>query len=545
MRYLVYLCLLIFCCSSLHSFAEDSLRISEVSLQKELHAHIKINPNPNQPNRIGRILINDRTNGITQATWLYVKQALDYYQESKPDFVILELNTPGGEIYSAQLISDALKNLDIQFNIPVVAYINNWAISAGAMLAYSCRFIVVVKDASMGAAEPVIAGELGEMLTASEKINSAMRTDLANRASFFGRNPDLAEAMVDKDIILVLRDGHILKLDNESQLRLSGENPDLLISPKGKLLTLNAEQLMKYGVADFLLLPAKTRRITEEEKTLGKWPASKEMIFQVPFFNSIPNAIIDEYQMDWKTRLFVFLANPIVASLLMLGLMIGAYIEFSTPGVTLPGSIAAMCLFLIILSTFSLQLSSWLELILLLSGILILLIELFVLPTFGLLGFFGVVLFVVGLFGMLLPQVGSIGYDVTTHSLNSAGEVFFERLALLSGTLVLGIFLILFLGRFLPSPLKTYTKLISSGNEQEASRGYIAGLDPKKLPQPGSIGVVISTLRPAGKVMINDVYYDALSEGNFIEKGKNIIVTRLDGSVLVVDLKLENGDLKQ
>ena len=110
---------------------------------------------------------------------------MDHFKETKPIFVILELNTPGGEVFAAQNISDALKELDTQYQIPVVCFINNWAISAGAMLAYSCRYITVVKDASMGAAAPVIASETGEMKEASEKINSALRTDFANRAAFF------------------------------------------------------------------------------------------------------------------------------------------------------------------------------------------------------------------------------------------------------------------------------------------------------------------------------------------------------------------------
>ena len=73
--------------------------------------------------------------------------------------------------------------MDILYDIPIVAYINNWAISAGAMLAYSCRYIAVVKDASMGAAEPIM--QSGTTITvASEKVNSAMRSDFAARASF-------------------------------------------------------------------------------------------------------------------------------------------------------------------------------------------------------------------------------------------------------------------------------------------------------------------------------------------------------------------------
>lgn len=507
------------------------------SLEDRLKTYIKFNPDAT--NQIGHIVIDDRTNGINQATWLYVKKALEHYKKTKPIFVILELNTPGGEVFASQKISDALKEMDIQYNIPVVAFINNWAISAGAMLAYSSRFISVVKDASMGAAEPVMATQEGEMKTASEKVNSALRADFANRASFFDRNPYIAEAMVDKDIILVLRQGKIIELDTEAQIRSGEQDPDLIISPKGKLLTLNSEQMMKYGVADILLLPLKTDLITEQERDLGKWPASKMLLFKQPFFDKIPNAEIDSYRMDWKTRFFVILATPWVSSLLILGIMMGVYIEISTPGFGLPGSVAMISLFLIALSSFALEIANWLELILLLSGIFFIIFDFFVLPTFGFLGIVGIFLAIAGLFGMLLPEVGSVNFDFSTKELNAAGEVVLERLVWLFGTLVIGFGLILLTARYLTPKFAGFSRLVLKGDEQVASEGYIAGYDPKKLPQPGSKGQAITTLRPAGNVMIAEEIYDAISAGNFIEKDTPIVVVELDGSVMVVDIDRE------
>ncbi len=513
----------------------DTLQISQKNLEEQLAAHIKFSST--EPNTVGYITINDHTNGINESTWLYVKQALAQYKKSKPIFVILELNTPGGEVFPAQEISDALKELDIQYNIPVVAFVNNWAISAGALLAYSCRFIAIVKDASMGAAEPVLASSTGEMKEASEKVNSAFRSDLANRAHFFDRNPYIAEAMVDKDVILVLRHGEIIKLDSESQIRTTGDDPDTLISPKGKLLTLNTDLLMKYGVADILLPPKKLEPISEAEQESGKWPASKTLLFTQPFFEKIPNASIDSYRMDWKTRFFVLLAHPVVSSLLMLGLMIGFYFELSNPGFGLPATVAVVCLFLIILSSLSLEIANWLEVILLVTGILVILVDVFLLPTFGLLGIIGVLLFIAGLFGMMLPQVGSVSFDFDTKTLNSAGAAFFERLAWLSGTLVVGFICILFITRYVTPSLAAWSRLTLTGNEQD---GYIAGENPKNLPPVGSKGEVFATLRPAGKVLIDNKIYDALTAGNFIDKGCPIVVSRLEGSVIVVDV--EKGD---
>lgn len=499
---------------------------------EELKQHIHYQPEG--PHVIGRLIIEDHDSSINQATWLYVKNGLDYYKKVKPLFVILELNTPGGEVFAAQKISDALKEFDTQYNIPVVCYINNWAISAGAMLAYSCRFIAVTKDGTMGAAEPVIMGENNELVPASEKVNSALRADFASRARFFDRNPYIAEAMVDKDMILVVRHGEVLPLDNESQIRTQGPDPDILLSPKGKLLTLNAEQLLKYGVANLLLLPQKTGELTDAERESGRWPASKTLLFHAPFFNEIPDASIDTYQMDWKSRFFAFLASPMISSLLLLGLLLGFYVELSTPGFGFAGALGVICLILIILSSFALEIANWLEVILLLVGLLILLVDLFVLPTFGLFGFAGLLFFIAGLFGLLLPGLGSIEYEVDTKTFNAAGQMVLERVVWFSLTLLLGGAIIAILARFLPPSLSAYSSLILKGNEQEASKGFIAVENPKLLPTAGAKGEVVATLRPSGKVLIGQNIYEALSQGDFVEKGEKVTVVGLEGSVLLV-----------
>lgn len=516
---------LIFCVGFLQ--AAEPLAVSPELFDKRLREAITVDPS--QPVTVGLIKIEDRTTGISQATWLYVKQALEYYKKSKPAFVILELNTPGGEVFPAQQISDALKELDTQFNIPIVAYINNWAISAGAMLAYSARFIVIAKDAAMGAAEPLTV-QMEKTEVASEKVNSALRADFANRASFFGRDPNIAEAMVDKDIILVVRQGKIVRLDSEDQIHHQEPDPDLILSPKGKLLTLNAEQLIKYGVADHMFPPTKLPLPTEAEQAAGKWPASKNVLFTDPYLSSL-NATVDEYQMDWKTQFFVLLAHPVVSSALFLGLMLGFYMEMSSPGFGLPGTVALTCLFLIILSSLSLQIAHWLELILLLTGLAVILLELFVLPTFGLLGFIGILLFLAGLFGMMIPGLSSVNFDFDAGALNAAGEAALERLAWFAATFLLGCLLIVLLARYVTPSLATFSRFVLKGNEQE---GFIAGESPHSLPKEGARGTAFSALRPAGKILIENTIYDAITVGGYIEKGAPIAVDRLDGSVIVV-----------
>ena len=227
----------------------------------------------------------------------------------------------------------------------------------------------------------------------------------------------------------------MVKLDSESQIRLEGPNPDQLLSTKGKLLTLDAEQALKYGVADFMVPPTKTTPLTPAEEEAGRWPANKTALMHLPFFEKIPQAQIEAYRMNWKMRFLAFLASPAVSSLLFLGLAVGFYLEMSTPGFGLAGTVAVVSLFLIILSSFALEVGNWLELILLLAGVAIILVELFLLPTFGLLGFIGILFFLVGLFGMMLPGLSSLSFEIDTQTFNAAGEMVFERLAWLAGRL--------------------------------------------------------------------------------------------------------------
>lgn len=506
-------------------------------LMTRLKEHIKYNSEG--PNKIGYIAINDKSDSISQSTWLYVKKALEYYEKNKPAFIILHLNTPGGQVFPAQQISDALHQFDLKQGIPVVTFIDDWAISAGAMLAYSTRFITGTTSASMGAAEPVIQSVEGQMQTASEKVNSAMRTDFGNRARFYDRNPDIAQAMVDKDILLVWRHGKVVRLDSNEQIRKTGPDPDVIISPIGKLLTLDADGMMKYGVADMVMKPVATETISNQEKETGRWPVSKMLLFHYPYFKDIPQGTIDAYIMDWKTKFFVLLASPVVSSLLFMGMLMGFYMEISTPGFGVPGTIALTCFLLIVISTLSLEIANWLEVILVLIGIGMVLLEILVFPTAGLLGIIGGLSFLIGFFGMLIPNLDKVSFEPQTGTVNAAGEFFIERLAQLFAVLLLSFLGMFLIGRYFAPKMGTWQRLVLKGGEQDASEGFVAGIDRKNLPQVGAKGQVVSALRPAGRVMIENTTYQAISRGNFLTEGTSVVVVGFEGSSILVEESVE------
>jgi membrane-bound serine protease (ClpP class) len=521
LRYLVALILVLPLCL----LAND--REDQVLAQLKEYIHY----NPDGQNLVGQISLGQ--GGISRSTWIYVKAALDEYKKSKPIFIIVHLDTPGGEVLAAEQISKGLIDIDKNYGIPCVAFVDNWAISAGALVAYSCRFIAAAKDAAMGAAEPILMGQGGETQEAPEKIKSAIRADYANRAAYYGRNPDIAEAMVDKGIVLVLRDGQIVRLDSDAQIRTEGPDPDVVINKEGKLLTLNAKQMVEYSVADFMVEPTAILPTTFAERELGEWPADRSPLFAYPFFSSIPDATIQAAESDWKMKFFAFLTSPVVQSLLFLGMMLGFYVELHTPGFGVPGVVGLTCLFLIILSSFAMEAFNWFELILVIVGLLLVGVEVFVLPGFGVAGIVGIILTLVGLFGMMLPGIQDLHFS-WDGGISWAWDAFLERLAWLGGALVVGVILMFFLTRYILPKFGYLSRLVLRGNEQDRTKGFVAGPDMAAMPPVGSAGVARSPLRPAGKVEIESTVYDAVSEGSYITVGSKIVVARYEGGHMIV-----------
>lgn len=469
----------------------------------------------------------DRDRQIDQSTCLYVKFALEYFKKKNVSFVVLDLNTPGGEIFAASNISRLLKEIDSQEGIPVIAVIDDWAISAGAMLAYSSRFIAITNSSSMGAAEPVIMGTEG-MHSASEKVNSAIRSEFANLASFYGRNPDLAEAMVDKDLVLVLRGKDIIRLKSDEEI----EKKDIPITTKGKLLTLNSKQLNYYNVADLSLPSKELIPISKEEKHKKEWSSSKLLLFAHPYFQRLGEMKVISYS-HWKISFFYFLTNPAVVSLLFFLMIFCGYIEFNTPGFGFFGSLAISCLALILLGSFSSYAINWLEIIILGLGIFLIGLEIFVIPGFGLTGIVGIILTIIGLalftFPKFSPEVFPFyikGHyfsipDITNRILGICLAIF---TSLISTVVLL---------RFIAPKMVARSSLIHKGDE----KGYVAGYSKEELPKCGDKATVYCDLRPTGKIIIDGKIKEAKAEISFINKGTEVIISSFDGDKIIVRKK--------
>jgi len=472
---------------------------------------------------IGRIVIQDQKGGISESTYLYVKAAVESFRKTKPACVIVELNTPGGEVFVSQRISNLLRSLDTQDGIPVIAYVNNWAISAGAMLAYSCRYIVAAPDASMGAATPVFQTAEG-IEAAPEKINSALRTDFANRAAFFGRNTALARAMVDPDLLLVKRGDEIIELSSEEEIRRSAYATDTVVSKKGKLLTLTASQMAEYGIADYVV----SKEVSQgpEQEFPDSILISQTDLRLLPPFVDYPDVIVKTFKMDAKTSIIAFLVSPVVSSLLFFIAVVSIYLELSIPGFGVPGIIGGLALFLIAVGSFAQEAITWFEPLCIIFGLGLVAIELFVFPMFGIFLVVGAGVAAFGLMALLIPGLESVRFD--GQALNAAGEYVIHRLTWLSISLLLALAVIIVFCRRLPR-LKT---LRLSGIILDETLGTP---EEESSISVGDSAVVTVTLRPAGKIEKGKALFDAVSSGRFIEKGERVKVVEIHGNIVTVE----------
>jgi len=237
----------------------------------------------------------------------------------------------------------------------------------------------------------------------------------------------------------------------------------------------------------------------------------------------------------WSEEMVRWLNNPAVMAVLVMLALLGVYVEFSTPGVGLPGLVAVICFAIIIGSKYLVGLANWVEVVLFGVGILLLMVEIFVLPGFGIAGVLGIICILVGVFGMLVrnppdrlpwPQ-NALDWETFTSGVLglSLGFVGFIVLAWL-------------LGKYLPklqflSGLVLVPTAVKQGGEAEVSMTTIPESKTRGV-NVGDTGVVVSTLRPAGRAKFGEAVVDVIAEAAFLEEGTKVKITEIYGNRVVV-----------
>lgn len=284
----------------------------------------------------------------------FIQRSLTEAEQAGAAAAVLDIDTPGGRIDAAEQIVDAIADA----NLPVYAYVNRRALSAGAMIALAADEIYMRPGSTLGAATPVT----GDGERASEKIVSAMRSAFRSLAEARGLDPRVAEAMVDESIAI-----------------------DGLVAA-GQLLTLSTEEAIRLGYA----------------QPTDDWDGLLASL-------DLENATVVDTRVNWAERLVRFLTHPLVAPFLLSFGFLGLLIELKTPAFGLAGIAGITSLALFFGSHFIIGLAGWEVAILLGLGLILLGVEVLVLPGFGIAGIMGTLALVSSIFLSLIGRFPTSG----------------------------------------------------------------------------------------------------------------------------------------
>ncbi len=444
-------------------------------------------------------------------------------------YLIYQIGTYGGMVDAADSIAKYLIQ-DVAARGHTVAYVTTQAISAGALISVSCQDIVMRESTTIGDSAPISMGGKLEGVE-REKMESFIRAAF-QRAAEANHYPDLLlKAMVSVQIEVYriqnrrtgsyeFFEGNKLPTDaNEYDIANAQE-----INGDDELLTLTESQALEYGIA---------RAVVSDVNEVLAFLANRD---GVKFAG--PPIVLET---TWSEHMVSWLTSPAVLGVLVMLAMLGVYMEFSTPGFGLPGIAAVICFALILGSKYMVGMANWVEVVLLFAGIFLLLVEVFVLPGFGVAGILGIAMILIGLFGMLIRNApDEFPWPRTPADWDALSS------GVISLTLGFAGFVVLawILSRYLPRlPFLSGLILAPTPGGRGAGSRVSMTVPPQSAGQQlqvGQVGVAVTRLRPAGKARFGDAFVDVVAVGEFLDKGTRIAITGINGSRVVVK-HLEQG----
>ncbi len=397
---------------------------------------------------------------IDPRTNRYTKLAMEEATNINADLLIIELDTYGGAVTDA----DDIRTRFLEAEIPTLVFINKDAASAGALISIACDSIYMAPGASIGAATVVIGGTGQEV---PDKYQSYMRSIMRSTAEAKGRDPKIAEAMVDQEI----------EIDS--------------ITEAGKVLTFSTSEAIKYGFCE----------------------AEVKSIEEILERNGVEKYDLVKFELSATEKVIRFFLNPFISGILILVIVGGIYFELQTPGVGFPIMAAITAAILYFVPYYLNGLAANWEIIVFVIGVALLIIEVFVIPGFGVAGISGIILMIGSLVLVMLNN------DVFDFTFVKSDQITKALLSTLSGLMASA--LLLFFGGVRFTQTKFFQR-ISLVDTQQRSEGYTSNFNEQSYL--GMKGEAYTVLRPSGKIIINDEVKDAFTRGEFIDKGKKVEV---------------------
>ncbi len=430
------------------------------------------------------------------------------------NLLIYDIDSPGGFLLSSEEIANAIADLDAS-KVTTVAWIQHDAISGAAVAALGCDQIVMTPDAKIGDVGVIAPGEDGAFDRVPEKLVSPFLLTMESLAKKKGRPVALLHAMVDRNLqVFKVTHRDTGRTTYMTQFEIDAADGEWVrgdIVPESReeiLLTLNGVRAHELQIAE-----APCENVEELKLRLGIAPENQLR----------PRAV------SWVDTL-VFLLNTQVGAFMLISLAIMCiYLEAHLPSGFF-GILAAALFALFFWSRYLGGTAGTLELVMFVLGMGLLLLEIFVVPGFGVFGISGILL-----------VIGSLVMASQTFAGMSAGERFHETmtgLGTLAGSLMTVIVVASALNYFLPSmPILKHLILTPPGqitDRSVASSAAGAGRSANNAVGVGDRGLAASMLRPVGKATFGESFVDVVSEGSFIEHGTEIEIVRVAGNRIVV-----------
>jgi membrane-bound serine protease (ClpP class) len=433
----------------------------------------------------GDVVVVPLRGEVAPSLLAFLRRAVKTAESNEASAIIFDMNTYGGRLDTATDIVNALN----QTKIPTYTFINTNAGSAGSLIAIATQRIYMAPVSAIGAAAPILPTGEDLPATAKEKTISYWSALIRGSATKNGHNPDVAEAFMNKD----------------KEIKIG----DRIVHPKGAVLTLNAQEateringkpLLAEGVADSVSDLIKKAGLKGNEVTIE--PTGFE---QIAF---------------WITAL---------APLLLLGGILGAYLEFKIPGVTWPGIISAICFALFFLGHYLAGLAGWEVVALFILGMVLVLIEIL---------FFAHSTIVFGVVGVFLMLASLLWTMIDRYP----GQNFFPTGKMLAMPLlnmfiaIMGSFIIIaLLARYLPrTSIYRRFALMDSNPPGPSLAGAPRQFATALALAAGMQGTAVTVLRPSGKARFADHVVDVVTEGEFIAAQTPVTVVQTDGMRVVV-----------
>lgn len=412
---------------------------------------------------------------ISKPALRLTEKAVKEAEEGNFDYLLLELNTFGGELDAA----DKIRTLLLNTSVPSMVFINNNAASAGALISIACDSIYMMPGGSIGAAS--VVDQTGQIMP--DKYQSYMRSLMRTTAEHNGRDPNIAQAMVDPDVTI----------------------PG--ISDSGKVLTFTSEEAAANGFCE------------------GVVSSREEALEQA----GVEQPEITEQTLSPIEKIINFLVNPVVSGILIMCIVGGLWFELQAPGIGLPSIIAIAAALLYFAPHYLEGLAAHWEILIFLAGIVLLMLEFFVVPGFGVTGISGIILIIASL---ILTLVYNVGFKFSFDpEFNVPAHISKMTILVLVSTLA-GFFLSLWLGKKLILAETRFGSLaLRTGLESD--RGFTSQ-DMRNEQYVGKEGTAHTILRPSGKVNIDGEILDATVEHGFAEPGDKVKVTKFENAQLFV-----------